>query len=202
MTLFNDVYCQVCDRFITKEQWNIHLNSSRPLHREVNGYWPAFFPQRKLIRDEGVELEKAFWEMIFTSKDYDLALFDFLKLYFRMCTVINNYVPVRRWFDDPDEEEQWGYGYRADMKAQFKQDLNNKKLTGQDQGKADEIDTLEKRIKFWINIIINEEGPIPDNLYYYDYNDEELDHSVCGWDRKRFPERRELKKLLDILRSK
>ena len=59
MALFNDVYCQFCDRLITKEQGNKHLYSSRPLHREVNRYWPAWFPQKILNRDEGMKLEKA-----------------------------------------------------------------------------------------------------------------------------------------------
>ena len=78
----------------------------------------------------------------------------------------------------------------------FEQDLYNKNFTLQDQGKEDEIDTLENRIKFWINIINQDQGPIPENLYDYDYNDEGLDYSVSG------PEDGELKKLLDILRSK
>ena len=43
-----------------------------------------------------------------------------------MCTNLNNYVPLRPWFDDKDEEEQWGYGYRDDMIAQFKQDIHKK----------------------------------------------------------------------------
>ena len=118
------MYCQVCDRFYTIDRWNKSLYSSRQLRREVNGYWPAFFPQRKLTRDEGVTLEKAFWEVIFTSNDNDLALFDFLKLYFRMCTHITDHVPIRYWdyYNDGNEEEQWGYGYRNDMIAQFKQD--------------------------------------------------------------------------------
>ena len=200
MTIFNDVYCQICDRFYTKERWNKHLYSSRHLHREVNGYWPAFFPQRKLTRHEGIKLEKAFWEVILTSNDKDLALFEFLKLYFRMCTNITNHVPIRFWFDDPDEEEQWGYGYRDDMIAQFKQDLYNKHFTLQDQGKDNPIDTLENRIKFWINIINNDQGSVPDNLYDYDYNNEGLDYSVRG--AEIFPEIGELKKLLDILKSK
>ena len=172
------------------------------MHREVKGYWPAFFPQRKLTRDEGMKLERAFWEMIYMSNDNVLALFDFSKLYFRMCTNINNHVTIRPWFGDPDEEDQWGYGYRDDMIAQFEQDLYNKNFTLQDQGKDDPIDTLENRIKIWINIISNDEGPIPENLYDYDYNDEGLDHSVRGWNRNEFPERRDFKKLLDILRSK
>ena len=94
MALFNDIFCQICDRFYTKEQWNKHLYSSRHLHREINGYWPMFFPQRKLTRDEGMRLETAFWEMIYMSNVNDLALFDFLKLYFRMCTNITNHVPI------------------------------------------------------------------------------------------------------------
>ena len=102
--------------------------------------------------------------MFLTSNDNDLALFDFLKLYFRMCTNINNYVPVRLWFHDPNEEEQWGYGNRDDMIAQFEQDLYNKNFTLQDQGKDDPIDTLENRIKFWLNIISDDQGPVPDNL--------------------------------------
>ena len=92
----------------------------------------------------------------------DLALFDFLEINFRMCTNINNHVPIHPWFGDPDEEEKWGYGYRTDMIAQFEQDLYNKNFTLQDQGKDDPFDTLEKRIKFWINNISNDEGPIPE----------------------------------------
>ena len=166
MALFNDIFCQICDKFYTKEQWNKHLYSSRYLHREVNGYWPAFFPQRKLTRDEGMKLEKAFWEVIFTSNDNDLALFEFLKLYFRMCTNITDHVPVRYWdyYSDGNEEEQWGYGYKDDMIARFKQDLYNKNFTLQDQGKDDPIDTLENRIKFWVDIISNDEGSVHDNL--------------------------------------
>ena len=198
MALFNDIYCQICDRFYTKEQWNKYLYSSRLLHRGINGYWPAFFPQRKHTKDKGIKLEKAFWEMNYNSVDV-LALYDFLKLYFTMCTNINNYVPVRNWFVDPNEEEQWGYGYRDDMIGQFGQDFYNKNFTLQDQGKDDSIDTLENRIKFWIIIVNNDEGSIPDNLYDYDYNDERLDYSLRG--AEIFPDRGELKKLLDILRS-
>ena len=155
-----------------------------------------------MTRDEGIEHEKAFWEVILTSNDNDLPLFEFLKLYFRMCTNITNYVPIRYWdyFDDGNEEEQWGFVYKDDMIAQFKQDLYNKLFTLQDQGKDNPIDTLENRIKLWLTIIINDEGPVPDNLYEYDYNNEGLDHSVRGWEI--FPEIRELKKLFDILRSK
>ena len=36
MAVFNDIYREIYDRFITKEQWIKHLYSSRHLHREVN----------------------------------------------------------------------------------------------------------------------------------------------------------------------
>ena len=203
MALFNDIFCQICDRFYTKERWNRHLYSSRHLHKEINGYWRMFFPQRKLTRDEGIKLEKAFWQVFLTSSDNDndLVLFDFLKLFFRMCTNITDHVPIRYWdyYNDGNEEEQWGYGYKDDMIAQFKQDIYNKNYTLQDQGKDDPIDTLENRIKFWTNNISNDQGPLPDNLYDYDHNNEGLDYSVSGWEI--FPEIGELKKLLDILRK-
>ena len=86
------------------------------------------------------------------------------------------------------------------MITQFKQDLYNKNFTLQNQGNDDPIDTLENRIKFWISIISNAEGPVPDNLCDYDYNDEGLDLSVRG--AEIFPDIRELKNLLDLLRSK
>ena len=97
MALFNDTYCQICDRFYTKEQWNKHLCSCRHLHREGIGYWPVFFTQRKLTRVEGMKHEKTFWEVILTSNDNDLALFEFSKLYFRMCTNMTDHVPIRYW---------------------------------------------------------------------------------------------------------
>ena len=37
MTTFNDIYCQICDRFNTKERWKKPLYSIRHLHKEVNG---------------------------------------------------------------------------------------------------------------------------------------------------------------------
>ena len=86
------------------------------------------------------------------------------------------------------------------MIPQFKQDLYNKHFTLQNLGKDDPIDTLENRIKIWNNIIVNHNGSMPDNVYNYDYNDEGLDGTVLG--AEIFPEIGELKKLLDILRSK
>ena len=65
MSFFDETNCQPCERFITKEERNKHLHSSRRLHREVNGYWPAHFPQRKPTRDESKKLENAFWKTFF-----------------------------------------------------------------------------------------------------------------------------------------
>ena len=54
-------------------------------------------------------------------------------------------------------------------------------------------------IKFGLILLVTIRGSVPDNLYDYDYNDEGLDSTVCGWEI--FPEIGELKKLLDILKK-
>ena len=86
------------------------------------------------------------------------------------------------------------------MIDQLKQDFYDKNFSLQDQVKDDEIDILENGIKFWLKNFDDTGGPIPDDIYNYDYNDEGLDHSVRG--AEMYPEIGELKKLLDILRSK
>ena len=63
------MYCRVRDRFLTNEQCNKHLSSGRHLRREVIGFWPAYFPQRKLTRDEGMKLEKVLSQKTFVTKD-------------------------------------------------------------------------------------------------------------------------------------
>ena len=122
----------------------------------------------------------------------------FLKTYFRICNNISNYAPVRPLFDDPDEEEQCGCGYRDDMIAQFEQGLFNEKFPLQDQGKDDEHDILENRNKFWLNIISNAQGPVPDKLFDFEYDVEGLDGSVRG--AETFLEIREIEIILVILR--
>ena len=47
MSLLNNINCQHCEKFITKEQWNSVLDFSRPLHRKADGYWPAYFPEKE-----------------------------------------------------------------------------------------------------------------------------------------------------------
>ena len=67
--------------------------------------------------------------------------------------------------DDNDDDADFRYKYRDTMIAQFKQNLLNKNYSLQDQGKCDEKDTLQNRIKFWLNGF-SLGGPIPDNVYY------------------------------------
>ena len=69
MEFFIDTFCQFCKRFITKVEWIEHHYSSRNLHRDVNGYWTSYFPQRKLTGDEGSRLEIAFWERVSGTVD-------------------------------------------------------------------------------------------------------------------------------------
>ena len=69
MSFLDDTYCQLCERFITKEQWNKHLYSSRQLHKKAFGYTPTCFPNKRLIGDEANIMEKAFWKMFFATRD-------------------------------------------------------------------------------------------------------------------------------------
>ena len=150
---------------------------------------------KKTTRHEGMVLEKVFWEMINGIVDV-LPVYVFSKTNSMMVTNMKDYVTL-----DPDDDDDADFRYndRDSMIAQFKQYLCNKNFGLHDQGKGDQIDTLQNRIKLWPNII-DMGGPIPDNLYEYDYNDEGLDHSVRG--AEIFPEIRDLKSLLHILRYK
>ena len=193
MALSNNTYCQVCDRFINKERWNKHLFSSRHLHREVNAYWPAYFPQRKLTRDEAMQLEKAFWEMIFGSVDV-LPVYGFLKTYIMMITNMKGYVSI----DPDDADADFRYDFRDIMIAQFKQDFYNKNFSLQDQDKRNI--SLQKRSEFWLNyVVVNKGAPKPDNVFEYDYNDDGFAFSFCG--AKNDPELRALKEFLTINNS-
>ena len=136
--------------------------------------------------------------MIFESEDV-LHVYSFLKTYIIMVKNMKNYVTL-----DPDnlddDDAEFRYVYRIDMTAHFEQDLYDKSFSLQDQSKGDQIDTLQNRIKFWCIIIVDTGGPTPDDIYSYDYNDDGPDHSVRG--AEIFPEIREIKNQLDILRCK
>ena len=163
MALFNDIYCLLCDRFIAKKQWNKPLYSSGNLHREVNGFWSAYFPQKKLTRHEGIVLERAFWEMNFGSDDV-LHVYRFLKTYILMATKRKDYVTLDPVVDDADYRKE----YRDTIVAQFKEDIYNKNFSLQDRNKHDQIEALENRIAFWLKIIDDTGVPIPDEIYNYD----------------------------------
>ena len=178
----------VTDSLLKNNGINTSFLVSICIGKSMDSGQPIF--HKKITRDEVMKLEKAFLEMTYVT-DECVEVYDFLKLYFRVCTNKNNQVPVRPWFDDLVEEEQWGCGYRVDLVAQFEQNFLNKNFVPQDQGKDDPIDTLDNRTKFRLNIISNAQGPVLDILYDYDYNDEGLDNSVSG--AKIFPEIAELK---------
>ena len=42
MSFLDDIYYQLCERFITKKDWQKHPYSSRHLQRKMNIYWPAY----------------------------------------------------------------------------------------------------------------------------------------------------------------
>ena len=148
MVLLNDISCQICERFITEGQRNRHLYSSRHLHREVNGYWPAYFPQKKLLGDEGMKLEKTFWQMFF-GNEVVLSVYGILRAYFMMVTNLNEYVED----DDDDDKDGFGYPYRDNILAHFKQDIYYKSFSLQDRSKGDKNDTFPKKIKLWFKVI-------------------------------------------------
>ena len=164
MARFNDTFYQLCERFLTQKQWDSHLYSSRHLHRQVNRFCPSYFPGIKLTSEKGSLLEKTFWEIIFGS-EHVLSVYGFLKTYIMMVTNMKDYVTLDLNCDDAD----FRYKDRDNMIAEFKQDLNNRSFNLQEQDKRD--DSLQKKITFWHNFVVNQGVPIPDNVYDYDYNE-------------------------------
>ena len=123
-----------------------------------------------------------------------LPEFGYLKANIMTVKNMEDYLPL----DDNDDDADFRYNYRDTIIAQFKQDLLKKFFSRQDQGKCDENDTLQKRIKFWLNVI-DMGGPISDKIYDYVYNNEMEDFIRRA---ESFPEIRELKKLLNTLKYK
>ena len=104
-----------------------------------------------------------------------LPVYGSLKTYIMMITNMKDYVTL----DLDDYDADLRYNYRDTMIAQFKQDFYKKNLSLQDQGKCDQINTLQNRIKLWLNLI-DKGFPIPDTSYDNAYNDDGLDDPVCG----------------------
>ena len=67
----------------------------------MKGWWPANFPQRKLTMDEGIVLERAFWEITFGSEDV-LPVYGLLKFYVMMVRNMKDYVTLDPVDDDAD----------------------------------------------------------------------------------------------------
>ena len=123
MSFLDDTYCQLCERFITKEQWNKHLYSSRHLHKKAYGFTPAFFPNRNLIGDEDSILEKTFWKMYFATRDIK-EVEDFWWIHFMMTTNIKDYFLK-------ENEEEVRKVFRHSTECQFEHGLFNKSFSNQ-----------------------------------------------------------------------
>ena len=76
----------------------------------------SLFSTKKLTRNEGGILEKAFREIIFGSENA-LAVYGFLKTYFTMVRNLINYVKDD---DDNDDDDDFVYLYRDNMIALLK----------------------------------------------------------------------------------
>ena len=115
--------------------------------------------------------------MIFGSEDV-LPLYGLLKTYFMIVTKMTDYF---KGDDDSEDVDKYHFEcyYRDKMIAQFDQDLYSKNVFLQDQGECDENDTLQKRIEFWLKVIVLG-GPLPDNVYEYDDNNRENDFYFRG----------------------
>ena len=56
----------------------------------MNGCWPAYFPPKKLTRDEIIILEKVFWKMIFATEGIK-EITELWLTYFMMTTNIKDF---------------------------------------------------------------------------------------------------------------
>ena len=160
MSFLDDTYCQLCERFITKEQWNKHLYSSRHLHKKAYDYTPTFVPNRRLIGDEANILEKAFWKMFFATRDIK-EVEEFWYTYFMMTTNMKDYFLK-------ENEDEVRKVFRDTMEGQFEHDFYNKSFSNQIE--SDENDTLQQRIEWWM-MVVDRGGVIPDNAYEYNLGD-------------------------------
>ena len=160
MSFLDDTYCQLCERFITKEQWNKHLYSSRHLHKKAYGYTSAYFPQRRLTGDESIKLEKAFWKMFFARDIKEVE--EFWYTYFMMTANMKDY-------SLKENEDEVRKVFRDTMEGQFEHNLYNKSFSNQFES-DDENVTLQERIEWWMTVV-DRGGSIPDNAYEYNSSD-------------------------------
>ena len=183
MSILDDTYCQLCERLITKEDWNKHLHSSRHLHREVRGYWPAYFPQRKLTVDEGMILEKGFWKMVYANIGSE-EMREFLITYFLMLRNLKNYAL---------DCEEYRKEFKEIITDQFELDWIKKHFSSEIE--ENESDTLQIRINAWHKIIRNH-GPIRSIIYAYSFIE------ILELARTAMDSERKLEDLLQILKDR
>ena len=158
MSILDDTYCHFCEKLITKEDWNKHLYSSRHLHKEAHGYWPAYFINGKPSGNESIILEKAFWNMIFATRDVK-EVYELLITYSMMTTNLKNYIP---------DCEEFRNEFRDMVKIHFEYDMYNK-FSGGDDRFSDSV-TLEGTVISWLSNIRRLGGPIPNNASDYSFD--------------------------------
>ena len=118
MAIFNDTYFHFVTDSLLKN--NKHLYSIINLHREVNGYWPAYFPQRKLVRHENIIFEMAFCKTFCATRDFKEVEECWL-IYFLMTTNTRVYII--------EDNEEFRKVSRDTMKGQFQHDLYRKSFS-------------------------------------------------------------------------
>ena len=158
MTFFRDIYCQLYEKFLTKNPENKHLSSSRHLHRAVYAYWRACFPHRKLVEDENIILEEVFWKMFFATRGTK-QVEEFWLIYFMMTTNMKVFV-----FEDNEEELK--KLHEETTEGQFELGLFSKSFDNQLE--SDERDTLQQKIEWWL-VVVERGGPIPNDINDYSF---------------------------------
>ena len=123
----------------------------------MNGYWPAYFLQRKLTWDENI-IENSSWKKVVFGTRYFKEVDEFLLTNFMMKKNMKDH-----FLEDKEEIKKV---FRDMMEGQFEHDLYNK--TFSNQLESDETDTVQQRIKWW-TVIVGRGGPIPNDVYDYSF---------------------------------
>ena len=97
---------------------------------------PAFFPQRKLTRDENLKLKKAFWKMFFATRVIT-EVEEYWLTYFMMTINLKDY-----FLEHIEEIRKF---FRDTLTGQFEHDLLNKSFSSQLE--SDETNVRKRRIK-------------------------------------------------------
>ena len=147
-SFFSDTYCQLCERFITKEKWNKRLFSNRHIYEETYGFWTAYLPNRKLTIDKSFKLEKAFWRM-FLFATRKIKVEEFWKKCFTIVTKLKDY--------DLASNKEFRKEFREILVKQFINDLYNKFISN--EVKEKKSDFLDDRLDMWITVV-SYKGPI------------------------------------------